>query len=370
MIGTPSFDFLNDVYTPYSNTSPTHHLPLPSVMNTLPPLTPEDAYARKAVSCAILKTAEETGDMNTLMAHANENLELLDHRFSSQGGLLALLPPSSKHGEESEKGIFGQWLHYTQFLVGRVAELEREIALMRELLGSEYSPFNVGEQSTAGKEGAGGIVFPHDRYVLAGLSEFMWERLNEELDVTAEIATARDDRAGEKLRSRGCSGEDLIDGFGEDIAGENLVSWVEVTSRVFRVRGQKSVFVIPAWDIHPGAEAVREIENRPLVQTVARGNGQQARMTAKKRRDQRKEIEALKKENEDLRFRLRYEQHQMQKWFEIWDVERKERMSAVELVHEELDAEKEKWKNMQRILETSGLEQLLFSEDDLDRGSI
>ncbi len=34
--GTSTLDFLNDLYTPYSNSSPTHHLPLPSVLNTLP----------------------------------------------------------------------------------------------------------------------------------------------------------------------------------------------------------------------------------------------------------------------------------------------------------------------------------------------
>ena len=177
----------------------------------------------------------------------------------------------------------------------------------------------------------------------------MWERLNKELDVTAEMATARDNRARETLRSRGWSGEDLVDHSGEDGGGQNLVSWVEVTSRVFRVRGQKSVFIIRAWDIHPGAEAVREMENQPLVQTVARGSSQQARTTAKERSDQAKETEALKKENGDLRFRLQYEKDQMQKWFAIWDVERKERMSVVESVHEELDAEKEKGENLQRV---------------------
>ena len=45
-------------------------------------------------------------------------------------------------------------------------------------------------------------------------------------------------------------------------------------------------------------------------------------------------------------------------------------MPAVELVHEELDVEKEKWENLQRVLVASGLEQLLFSENDLDQGSI
>ena len=145
------------------------------------------------------------------MAHVNENLELLDHRFSSHGGLLALLPRKDKHGKEGDRGIFGQWLYYTQALVRRVVELEREIALMRELLGSEYSSSHVSEQSTAGKKGARSLIFPQDRYVLAGLSEVIWERFNKELNVTAEMATARDNRAREVLRSRGWSGEDLVD---------------------------------------------------------------------------------------------------------------------------------------------------------------
>ncbi len=308
--------------------------------------------------------------MNALMAHANENLEMLDHRFSSRGGLLALLPSGGEEGEEGERGIFGQWLLYTQSLVGRVAELEREIASMRELVGGGYASPGVRGRSVAGGKGARRLVCPQDRYVLAGLNESAWERLNEELDVTAEMAAARDERAGERLRCRGWGGEDLIDGSGGEIAGENLVSWVEVVSRVFRVKGQESVFVIPAWDLHPGAEAVRKIENQPLVQTVARGSNQDERMTAKERSDQRKETEALKKENADLRFRLQYEQDQMQRWFGMWDVERKERKAAVELVHEELGAEKEKWENMQRVLEASGLEQLLFCENEPGQGSI
>lgn len=39
-------------------------------------------------------------------------------------------------------------------------------------------------------------------------------------------------------------------------------------------------------------------------------------------------------------------------------------------MHEELDAEKEKWENMQRVFEASGLEQSLGSENDLDQASV
>ena len=357
------FDFLKDVYTPYSNSSPTHHLPLPSLVNTLPPLTPEDIYMGKAPSCAILKTAEETGDMSTLMAHANENLEILDHYFSPQGGLLALLPPDDGNGKQSERGIFGQWLRYTQALVDRVAELEREVALMREILGSEHMMPNVRGKRTAGDVRAKEIVFPQDRYVLAGLNDALWERLHKDLDIAAEMNAAKDRRAHERLRPRGRCCEDLI-GKPRCMDDElNTVSWVEVTSRVFRVRGQETVFIIPAWNIHPGAGAVKAIENEPLVQTVARGTNQQAQVTAKERSDQRREIEALKKEIDDLKFRLQYEKNQMRGWFADWGVERKKRLSAEKLAYVKLEAEKEKWKNMRQILKASGLEQILPSED-------
>ena len=299
------------------------------------------------------------------MAHVNENLELLDHHLVSQGGLLALLPAEGENGNEDERGIFAQWLRYTQALVGRVAELEREVASLRDLLAGEHMVPSVRRQSTVTRE----LCFPQDRYVLAGLNDALWVRLNEDLNVAAEMTGARNRRADERLRPRRCSNDKLNEvGSKGDWLG--AVSWVEVTSRVFRVEGQESVFVIPAWGIHPGAEAVRKIENQPLVQTVARGSSQHAKRTAKEKSGQRMEIEALKKENDDLKFRLQCEEDELQDWFAIWDVERKERMSAVKLVHEELDAEKKKCVKMQRILEASGLEHLFFFGGELSQGSI
>ena len=84
-----------------------------------------------------------------------------------------------------------------------------------------------------------------------------------------------------------------------------MLSWVELTSRVFRVKGHESVVVIPAWDVHLEAEAVRKIGNQPLVQTVARGSSQRARMIVKERSDE-KDTKALKKAADDLGFRSQY----------------------------------------------------------------
>ena len=183
------------------------------------------------------------------------------------------------------------------------------------------------------------------------------------------MTDARNKRADERLRPRRWRGNDLNKVRGE---GNRLgaVSWVEVTSRVFRVKGQESVFVIPAWDIHPGARAVGNLEDQPLVQTIARESIQNERMTAKEKRSQRIEIETLMKQIGDLKLRLQCEKNEMQNWFAIWDVERKEKMSAVKLAHEELDAEKEKWVKMQQVVEVSGLEQLCFSGGEPGQDSI
>ena len=93
----------------------------------------------------------------------------------------------------------------------------------------------------------------------------------------------------------------------------DVVSWVELTSRTFRVKGQKSVFVILAREIHPGAEAVRKIESQPFVQTVVRGkSSQQARVTVKEGSDGRNDTEALE-EIDGLKFRLQNGKDRMQK---------------------------------------------------------
>ena len=96
----------------------------------------------------------------------------------------------------------------------------------------------------------------------------------------------------------------------------DVASWVEVTSRVFRVRGQESVFVIPAWDMHPGAEAVRKSESQPFVQTVVRGkSSQQAILTVKERSDGRNDTEALKEEIDGLKYRLQLDKVQYRKFY-------------------------------------------------------
>jgi len=175
-LGKGAFDFLDDPYVPYENDRPFCNQPLTSLVNTMPsqhiPST-----AESLPECRILDNAEGTGDVEDLVGHVNECLEEIDHAFSPRGGLLALLPPETMDVKgDSEKNVFGQWLHYTQTLVRRVAELERDVVLLREILGSGEMvvPGVIAIDPKAGcglGERAGRVVVAQDRYVLAGLNE-------------------------------------------------------------------------------------------------------------------------------------------------------------------------------------------------------
>jgi len=106
---------------------------------------------------------------------------------------------------------------------------------------------------------------------------------------------------------------------------KDVVAWVEVTSRVFRVMGQDRVFLIPAWDIKPGADAVRKIDETPQIRTVyKRVPAEEGGGTAKQRSIRRKfeRVEGFEKEIEKLRGKLAYEQDSRQKWVQEMDKER------------------------------------------------
>jgi hypothetical protein len=177
--GSGAWDFLDDVYMPYENECAGHSQPLRSVVNSIP--------AARAVGrdqdgsgCRVLDVAEEMGDVTALVKHVNECLEEIDHALSPRGGLLALLPLAAEMGAGeggSERSLFGQWLHYTQNLVRRVVELERDVARLRELVATSGQMIVPGVSATdpnAGDEPgerASRVVTEQDRYVLAGLND-------------------------------------------------------------------------------------------------------------------------------------------------------------------------------------------------------
>lgn len=272
---------------------------------------------QKGTNCAVLRRAEEEEeeengdiDITSLISHASSVLERLDRHLDAQGGLLALLPPGVSGGrvqaEREDMGILGQWLRYTQSLVHRVAALEGDVVNLRELLGCEMT--------VAGKASSSN----QDRYVLAGLNEALWKSLNGVLDTCKEegMTEAEKGRGTDQIgRTRD------LDAGGEVAAGgKNMVTWVEVTSRIFRIEGRDSVFVIPGWDLHPGADAVRRVERGPLVQTVVRRSGRcdgEDGTTAKDRNEDIDNMALLTKENEELKAKVKFGQEQHSLWDDL-----------------------------------------------------
>lgn len=104
----------------------------------------------------------------------------------------------------------------------------------------------------------------------------------------------------------------------------DVVAWIEVTGRIFRVLGQGNrVFLIPAWDIKPGAELMREIERRPQVQYIyTRAQGLEGDSTFQQRRVKR-EMEALERENRALKEQVGEKDREVQEWLTICEAQQK-----------------------------------------------
>lgn len=279
------FDFLSDLNDPYPGKhteslrlKPVHNKPLVGLTNTL---QSDHGGLHNIEKC----TKPE------LVSYTNMLLTRLDHLYRSTGGILSIPPPrpppeTADETDESHRdadygqtdSILAQWLDYTRVLTVRLASLERETAAMREVMGHEAFVANVrGKQARARtSNGDGGgereLVFPQDRYVLAGLSDGLWARLHEELSVQEgqdwdERNEAREEREhGRGVQRRGW--EDFGASEAADYDETKVVTWIETTSRLYRIRGHETIFVIPGFGLHPGAPAVHRVERTPLVQSV------------------------------------------------------------------------------------------------------
>lgn len=278
---SPTFDFLTNLLVPCWSNDPAANRPVASLANQHP--SAAEFYASSAGShrhasepakiCPLsLDPASRT--LNHIRAHVNKLLTYLDHRYAANGGILSMTPaPAAAHT------LLGQWVLYTSRLVARVAELEREVVNLREVLGHEVLVAGVRARARPNENGessAREMLFPQDRYVLAGLSDALWLGITEALSISAEEAIDREIATGARMvRGSGPftttagagAGSNLATG-GEQASYGNIVSWVETTARLYRVRGHETVFVIPAWDMHPGSEAVRAVEQGPLVTSL------------------------------------------------------------------------------------------------------
>lgn len=277
---TPTFDFLADLQIPYHSDEVAENIPVESLANQHPSAAEYYASVSKfrrsasdpAQTCPLdLDPASRT--IAHTRAHANKLLTYLDDRYASSGGILSMTPsPATAHT------LLGQWLLYTSRLVVRLTELEREIVNLREVLANEALVAGVRAHASwnqNGESSAREMLFPQDRYVLAGLSDTLWLRITEALSISAEEAVEREINTSVGMVRGSGPFQTTSDGTDSDPATDqqrakygNVVSWVETTARLYRVRGHETVFVIPAWDMHPGSKAVRAVERGPLVMSV------------------------------------------------------------------------------------------------------
>ena len=219
-------------------------------------------------------------------------LEIINQHYEYTGNnLFAIFPQEADDDDDDEDDeeeiqeqtprqlakhtLLGQWMAFTQRLMRRVAMLEREVINLREAFSREWE-----KQSAANGETAEPDI--RDSLSLSGINDALIAQLHTELNTSEAIAVKREQRA----RARGLTAQSLrqgsrqwqrasdgsmqtqVGGDEEQRVPDNIVAWIECSSRIYRVQGSELLFVVPAWDIRPGADKVREIEETPLVVTV------------------------------------------------------------------------------------------------------
>ncbi|KAK4240887.1 hypothetical protein C8A03DRAFT_30964 [Achaetomium macrosporum] len=278
-----AFDFLNDLTVPYTNDDPNHNKPLLALVNEV--RGRHEAHGT-TYHCPLAETKPRGkgekqrpyANHHALIMHANACLERLDHEFSSTGGLLSLLPmPSSPDDEaahadlaNARNSLLGQWLLFTQHLVSRMHELERSYGNALDALAGEaaiphqhLSQLGPDARST-GRE----IAFPQDRWVLVNAGDDIFAYIHQILDKQEALIQAK-----EKIwRRNGVAGEYIWthERGGRDYA-RGIVP-VNITTRYYRLAGRgknSTLFVLPAWEHHPGVQHTREIEAQPTVVACA-----------------------------------------------------------------------------------------------------
>jgi hypothetical protein len=333
-----SFDWLNNLSKPYENDDHHHNLQLTSVLNRLEAL-PEGSRD----ICPLHEAAEHnppTGHSHpyathqSLIKHANEILELLDHEYSAKGGVLSILPTKDQKEdrEKAETTLLGQLILYMQRLVQRLHDLERQYANSMDVLAGEA----VVPHQTLSKLGPKGrqareVVFPQDRFVLANAGDDVWHFLQSEFD-RKEAADAKMDEAN---RALGVTGEAVWTTKGSKEIARGITT-LDVTTRYYRLRNDalKTVFVIPAHQEHPGVKVTREMEREPTVVAVVKPVWpERASMWEMRNRENMRRLKQL--EHEDIISKNKIDVATQDKTF--LTSERERLMGEIKLLKEKLE---------------------------------
>ncbi|TVY44433.1 hypothetical protein LOCC1_G003269 [Lachnellula occidentalis] len=283
-----TYDFLNDLTRPYKGPKrpehQTHHnMPLTTVLNVLEeeniPGEGDEPDRIKLWDVCPLHHAEKTpinqpslpyATHQTLISHANEVLELLDHEYSAKGGLLSILPTKleKEDREAAESTLLGQLILYIQRLVQRVHDLERSYANAMDVIAGEA----VVPHQALSKLGPDGrqpreMVFPQDRFVLVNAGNDLYQFLNDEF----EKKERTDEAVMANWKQLGLTGEAIWENRGGKEMNRGIIP-LDVTTRYYRLKGDalKTIFVIPAHQAHPGTKVTRELEAKPTVVSVVK----------------------------------------------------------------------------------------------------
>ncbi|KAF4979746.1 hypothetical protein FZEAL_4103 [Fusarium zealandicum] len=277
-----AFDWLNKLDEPYENHDPSHHEPLWAIANTVKAESETEGIEQHC-PLSVLSESGSSPDWrrprmthHDLVMHANQCLEILDHEYSSTGGLMSILPISAEDDSGLPKSqltaarntLLGQWLLHHQHLVGRMHELEISYANALDLLAGEAQvPLQLMRRSgTDGISGGREIVYPQDKFVLANVGDDVTSYLHRLID----RAEAQIEQKEKIWKASGVSGERMWRERGGKWYAQGLVP-VDVMTRFYRIKGkgnQSPIFVLPAVEDHPGVQQTRRIEERPTVVSV------------------------------------------------------------------------------------------------------
>ncbi|KAI0506831.1 hypothetical protein F5B22DRAFT_650312 [Xylaria bambusicola] len=275
-----AFDWLNNLHEHYSTEDRAHKKPLNALVNLVK--SNSDTTGPKW-HCPLDTTGTEFPEKHpfpqyrpfeshmTLLMHANEILERLDHEYSAMGGILGIIPLDSENVEEqralsrAKTTLVGQWILYTQHLVARMHELEIAYGNSLDLLANEAI---VPMQSIgiAGPDGRSGreIVFPQDRWIMANSGEDVFTYIHRMLDRAEAHQDAQDDKFAEHkvLGDAAYSGN-------ENLKYRGIVK-VDLSTRFYRLRGNGHgpLFVLPAFGDRTNTKHTRDMENRPTVVAI------------------------------------------------------------------------------------------------------
>jgi hypothetical protein len=275
-----AFDWLNDLQTHYRTDDSAHQRPLNALVNLIRSNSDTEGPKWHCPLETIKIDLPEKHPFQqyrpyethiTLLMHANEILERLDHEYSAMGGLLGIIPLDSDKVEEqralkqAKTTLIGQWILYTQHLVVRMHELEIAYGNTLDLLANEVV-VPMQHISVHGPDGRSGreIVYPQDRWILANAGEDVSSFIHQMLDRAEAHQNEQDDVFAEQ-RVLG----DAAFSSNEELKYRGIVK-VDLNTRFYRLRGSGHgpLFVLPAFGDRPSTRYTRDMENRPTVVTI------------------------------------------------------------------------------------------------------